>query len=142
MPFINVKVAGPQLEKSQTVALQKDITFLMAEVLRKQGPLTAVLVEQVPAANWSIGSEPVTRAAQVDVFVSAGTNTPEEKARFIAEAYALLRKVLGPDLPEVSYVMVHDVPMNSWGYGGRTQEFRAQQPKSHAGHIGRAGHIG
>jgi 4-oxalocrotonate tautomerase len=129
MPFINVKVAGAQLEKPQTVALQKGITSLMAEVLHKKGPLTAVLVEQVPAAGWSIGGEPVTRAAQVDAFVSAGTNTPEEKTRFIAAAYALLRQVLGSDLPEVSYVMVHDIPMNSWGYGGRTQEYRAQQAK-------------
>jgi 4-oxalocrotonate tautomerase len=63
----------------------------------------------------------------VDAYVSAGTNTPEEKSRFVAEAYALLHKVLGSDLPEVSYVLVHDIPMNSWGYGGRTQEFRAQQ---------------
>jgi len=127
MPFIHVKVAGPQLEKSQTVALQQGITALMAQVLRKKGPLTAVLVEQVPVSGWSIGGEPVARAAQVDAYVSAGTNTPEEKARFVAEAYALLRKVLGSDLPEVSYVLAHDVPMNSWGYGGRTQESRAQK---------------
>jgi 4-oxalocrotonate tautomerase len=126
MPFIHVKVAGPQLEKSQTVALQKGITSLMAEVLRKQAPLTAVLVEQIPAGGWSIGGDPVMRAAQVDAFVSTGSNTPEEKSRFVAEAYALLRKVLGQDVPEVSYVLIHDVPMNSWGYGGRTQEFRAQ----------------
>jgi len=128
MPFINVKVAGPQLEKSQTAALQKGITSLMAEVLRKKGPLTAVLVEQMPLAGWSVGGEPVARAAQVDAHVSAGTNTPEEKARFVAEVYALLRRVLGPDLPEVSYVIVHDIPLNSWGYGGLTQEHRAQHP--------------
>jgi 4-oxalocrotonate tautomerase len=128
MPFINVKVAGPQLEKSQTIALQKGITSLMAAVLRKKGPLTAVLVEQVSLTGWSVGGEPVARAAQVDAHVSANTNTPEEKARFVAEAYALLRRVLGPDLPEVSYVIVHDIPMNSWGYGGLTQEQRAQHP--------------
>lgn len=127
MPFINVKVAGPQLEKSQTAALQKGITALMAEVLRKKGPLTAVLVEQVAAAGWSIGGEPVTRAAQVDAYVSAGTNTAEEKSRYIAEVYALLRRVLGPEVREVSYVLVHDIPMNSWGYGGQTQEFRARK---------------
>jgi 4-oxalocrotonate tautomerase len=127
MPFINVKVTGPRLEKSQTVALQKGITALMAEILRKKGPLTAVLVEQVPVEGWSIGGEPVTRAAQLDAYVSAGTNTPEEKSRFVAQAFALLRRVLGPELPEISYVLVHDVPMNSWGYGGLTQECRAQQ---------------
>jgi 4-oxalocrotonate tautomerase len=127
MPFINVKVAGPQLERSQTVALQKGITALMAEILHKKGPLTAVLVEQLPAAGWSIGGEPVIRAAQLDAYVSAGTNTAEEKTRFVAEAFALLRRVLGPELPEISYVLVHDVPMNSWGYGGLTQEYRAQQ---------------
>ena len=115
MPFINVKVAGPRLEKSQTVALQKGITSLMAEVLRKQGPLTAVLVEQVAATGWSIGGEPVTRAAQVDAYVSAGTNTPEEKSRYIAAVFALLRTVLGREVPEVSYVLVPRRPHEQLG---------------------------
>jgi 4-oxalocrotonate tautomerase len=86
MPFIHVKVAGPQLERAQTAKLQKGIAALMAKVLSKEPPVTAVLVDQVDLSGWSIDAEPVSRAAQVDAIVSAGTNTPEQKARFISEA--------------------------------------------------------
>jgi 4-oxalocrotonate tautomerase len=125
MPFINVKVTGPQLHKAQIDSIQKGITSLMAEVLGKNAALTAVLVEQVASTGWSIGAQPVSRAAQVDAIVSAGTNTPEQKARFIADANRLLVDVLGPDLPLVTYVVIHDVPKDSWGYGGLTQAHRA-----------------
>jgi 4-oxalocrotonate tautomerase len=127
MPFINVKVAGRPLDQVQTTAIQKGITTLMAEVLGKVPSLTAVLVEQAPAAGWSVGGEPVALAAQVDAIISAGTNTPEQKARFVAEANALLRSVLGSELPDVTYVVIHDAPKDSWGYGGFTQEHRAKQ---------------
>ena len=126
MPFVNVKVAGVELEKAQTAKIQEGITSLMAEILNKKASLTAVLVEQAAIAGWTIGAEPVPSAAQVDAIVSTGTNTPEEKARFIAEASRLLHEVLGPDLPEVTYVVVHEVPQDSWGYGGLTQEHRAK----------------
>ena len=127
MPFITVKVAGRPLEQHQVVDIQRGITSLMADVLNKVGPLVGVLVEQVPTAGWSVGAQPVTRTAQVDAIVSAGTNTPEQKARFIAETNAMLKSVLGPELSEISYVVVHDVPGSSWGYGGLTQEHRAKQ---------------
>lgn len=125
MPFINVKVAGDPLEGRQIADIQRGITDLMVDVLQKVGPLTAVLVEHVPLGGWSVGAQPVGRAAQVDAIVSAGTNTPEQKARFIAGAMALLKDVLGPDLAEVTYVVVHDLPKDSWGYNGLTQEARS-----------------
>lgn len=127
MPFIDVKVAGKPLDQDHVAELQKGITGLMAEVLHKVGPLVGVLIEQVPLSGWSVGALPVERAAQVDATVSAGSNTPEQKARFIAEADRLLRRVLGPELTEVSYIVVRDVPKDSWGYGGLTQQHRARE---------------
>ena len=129
MPFINVKVAGPRLDTAQISAIQAGITSLMAEVLDKNAELTAVLVEQVQADGWSVGAKLMSRAAHVDATVSEGTNTAEQKARFIAEANELLRQVLGADLPVVSYIVIHSVPKDSWGYGGRTQSSRS---KAHA----------
>ena len=127
MPFINVKVAGKPLEPRQITEIQKGITTLMADVLHKVGHLVGVLVEQVPLTAWSVGAEPVTRAAQVDAIVSAGTNTSEQKSQFIAEANQLLKSVLGPELSEVTYIVIHDVPKDSWGYNGLTQQNRAKQ---------------
>ena len=126
MPFINVKVAGQALAQGQVERLQVGITGFMAEILHKVGPLVGVLVEQVPLSGWSVGAEPVTCAAQVDAIISAETNTSEEKARFIAETSRLLRDVLGSGLAEVSYVVIHEVPKDSWGYDGLTQADRAQ----------------
>jgi 4-oxalocrotonate tautomerase len=114
-------------EQDQTAAINQGITTLMGKVMHKDAAVTSVLVEQVPAAGWSIGGEPVPVAAQVDTFISAGTNTPEQKARFIAEVNALLKSVVGSDLPTMTYVILHDVPKDSWGYGGLTQAHRANQ---------------
>ncbi|MBE7202581.1 MAG: tautomerase family protein [Parafilimonas terrae] len=127
MPFINVKVAGQQLAPSQVHRIQAGVTALMRDILHKVGPLVGVLVEEVPLAGWSVGAEPVACAAQVDAIISAETNTAEEKGRFIAETSRLLKEVLGSDLAEVSYVVIHEVPKDSWGYDGLTQAHRAQR---------------
>lgn len=125
MPFINVKVAGVSLEREQVSEIQTGITSLMVEVLGKVGRLVGVLVEEVPLAGWSVGAVPVTRVAQVDAIVSAGSNGPEQKARFVAETHRFLRSLLGPEMSDVSYVVVHEVPGDSWGYAGLTQAHRA-----------------
>lgn len=126
MPFINVKVAGQKLGQGQVERIQAGITTLMTDILHKVGPLVGVLIEEVPLTGWSVGAAPVACAAQVDAIISAGSNTAEEKGRFIAEASRLLKDVLGSQLAEVSYVVIHEVPKDSWGYGGLTQAHRAQ----------------
>lgn len=125
MPFVNIKVAGPTLRPEQVQHLQQGATKLMAEVLRKKAALTAVLVEQVPAASWTVGSKPVQAAAHLDVKVTEGTNTNEEQSRFVREAMALLRFVIGADLNPVAYVVIHEVPGAAWGWDGVTQAHRA-----------------
>jgi 4-oxalocrotonate tautomerase len=57
------------------------------------------------------------------VRISDGTNTKDEKARYVAEAFAAMGRVLGP-LEAESYVHVHDVRADAYGYGGLTQERR------------------
>ncbi len=101
----------------------------MTDELHKVGPLVSVLVEQVPLAGWSVGAQPIKRAAQLDAVISAGSNTPEEKARFIAESNQLLKSILGPELSPVTYVVLHEAPKDSWGYDGLTQEHRAKESK-------------
>lgn len=125
MPFVNIKVAGPTLAPEQVQRLQQGAVRLMAEVMRKKPELTAVLVERVDAAGWSVGGEPARAAAHLDVKVTAGTNTEAEKARFVADAMRLLRDVLGGDLNPVAYAVVHEVPGDAWGWDGRTQAERA-----------------
>lgn len=128
MPFVRVTVtSAAALTPAQTRALQERTTDLMARVLRKRAEVTAVLVESVPAAAWSVGAEPPGTAAHLEATVTAGTNDAAEKERFVAEAMAMLRDVLGPGLHPVAYVVVREVPAGAWGYDGLTQERRQAQ---------------
>ncbi len=96
----------------------------MADVLGKRPDLTAVLIETHDAALWSVGGEPVPCAAHLEATVTAGTNSAPEKAEFLRAAHDLLARVAGADLPPATYVVVREVPADTWGYGGRTQEAR------------------
>jgi 4-oxalocrotonate tautomerase len=51
------------------------------------------------------------------------TNTKEEKALYIKEAFDGFSRILG-NVHEESYIYVQDVRAASYGYGGFTQEFR------------------
>ena len=127
MPFVDIKVAGASLAPEQILRLQTEATRLMAEVMHKKPELTAVLVEQLDAARWTVGAAPVRAAAHLDVKVTAGTNTPDDKRRFVSEAVRFLRRVIGPTLNPVCYVVVHEVAADAWGYGGRTRADRAAE---------------
>lgn len=129
MPFVSVKVAGVEMTSSQKKALQSGLTELMGRVMRKVPALTAVAIERIALDDWTIGGKaPASgRAAHVEVKVTEGTNSPQEMTLFINEAHALLKTTLG-ELPMATYVVVHEIPVTAWGYGGLTQEARRQQP--------------
>ncbi|NTB87676.1 tautomerase family protein [Agrobacterium tumefaciens] len=124
MPFVHIRVAGKEITPAHVMHLQKEATRLMATIMHKKAELTAVLVERSEHADWSIGGQSVPVAGHFDVKVTAGTNTAEEKAAFVAHANKLLREVLGPELPVATYVVIHEIGADAWGYDGRTQEAR------------------
>jgi 4-oxalocrotonate tautomerase len=126
MPFVNIKVSGAALTSTQIRELQTRASALMQQVMRKQHALTVVAVEQAAAENWSIGAAHVPAAAFLEVKVTHGTNSAEEKERFVAQAMQMLREVIGTDLHPTTYVVVHEVPSDAWGYGGYTQANRAK----------------
>jgi 4-oxalocrotonate tautomerase len=127
MPFVSLKISGPELTPAQKRALQTGFTELMAGPMRKVHDLTAVAIERVEGSDWTTGARPSTtgRSAYAEVKVTQGTNSSEEMQRFIAEGHALLTATLGT-LPEATYVVVHEIPAQAWGYAGRTQEARRQ----------------
>ena len=55
-----------------------------------------------------------------DIKVTDETNTKDEKARFIHEAFEAFAQLLG-NLHEESYIYVHDARATAYGYGGKTQ---------------------
>jgi 4-oxalocrotonate tautomerase len=102
----------------------------MVSVMRKPIGGTAILVAPVDTGGWSIGGEPVSIAAQVEAMIGVGTNTPDEKARFMADMMRLLQSVLGSDLRTETYVVCHEFDHESYGRGGLTRAERDRRSKA------------
>jgi 4-oxalocrotonate tautomerase len=124
MPYLHIRIAGRSLSDGERLHLQDEATRLAVTLLGKRAEVTAVFIEETPAANWTVGARPLQVAGYFEILISEGTNTAEEKERFIAAAYALLEEAAGGPLNPATYVVVREIPMESWGYGGRTQESR------------------
>lgn len=126
MPILNVKVSAarsPELSR-QISEFLLDIT---SRILGKKREVTAIAIDYVSPEDWFIAGVPLSekgkRSVYFDIKITDETNTKDEKARYIAEAFAGFERILG-DLDEESYVYVQDVRAAAYGYGGKTQEFR------------------
>jgi 4-oxalocrotonate tautomerase len=126
MPMITLKVAA---EENEEIAreLARTITQLTAKVLRKDPQVTAVAIEFIPAQRWFTGDRSALQRGVTSFFletrITAGTNSGEEKARYVASAHAAIAAILG-GAHEESYVHVHEVSADGYGYGGQTQAQR------------------
>ena len=134
MPTLNLKIAPP-CPSVQFAELARALTAITADTLGKRAEVTAVTIEDIAPARWFIGTHPPRRpTVQLEISITAGTNTAAQKAAFIAAAFAELQRQLAPDglLEEASYVIVREVAATDWGYGGRTQQARqlARQARS------------
>lgn len=126
MPTLKLKVA-PLQNPERYQALAEALTRLTARVLGKRPEVTAVMIEDLPAARWYVGAASVQRpTALLEISITQGTNTEAEKAAYIEAAFAELQRQLGAGGPlePASYVVVHEVPAPDWGYGGQTQRAR------------------
>ncbi len=92
MPLITVTYATaratPQL-KSEIAAAVSELT---AKILHKDPKVTAIITKQVDAADWFAGGKSLAeqRLASywIDIHVSEGTNTKDEKATYLAAMFA------------------------------------------------------
>lgn len=123
MPFARLTMT-PARTPNQARHLADEITALIAHDLGKQYDLTSVLIETPGVFHWAIGSGYRPSAAHLEVCVTSGTNSEQEKRAFIRNAMAILRDAL-PDLDPATYVIIKELPATNWGYGGRTQADRA-----------------
>ena len=123
MPTLNLKIA-PLQNPERYQSLARALTAITAEILGKRPAVTAVIIDNLPAAQWYIGGEDVQRpTVMLEISITQGTNTPAEKAAFVRAAWEELQRQLayGGPLEEASYVIVRELPAGDWGYGGRTQ---------------------
>lgn len=126
MPFINIKLSHELPVKLQN-QLAEGVTQIMKSTLGKKAELTATTITTTNTDQWFINSDRLAdineNSAQVIARISENTNTEEEKARAIEQLYNLLDTLCGP-ISKISYIIIDEVPMTDWGYGGRTQEHR------------------
>ena len=130
MPTLNLRIA-PLHNPAQYAALASELTALTARVLRKRPEVTVVMIDDLPAARFCVGGVASTQpVACLEIDVTQGTNTVQEKQQFVSEAHALLQSLLGA-LHEASYEIVRELPASDWGYCGMTQHLRQAQRRSH-----------
>jgi len=127
MPYINIRL-GRNLDNEQRKLLYKKTTSLMNTVMGKRPEVAVVHIQESDSKQWSVNSAPITAkdpiAAYVDIKITDGTNTPEEKAEMISQTIKMLQDIVG-NTQEACYVVIDDIPANSWGYNGKTQAARA-----------------
>lgn len=136
MPMITVQYATPNAPSGLADAVARAVNWLSSEYLGKDPTITAVTVEELDPAKWLIGNRSLRdhglAAFWLDIRVVDGTNTREQKAAFIAAAFARMSELLGP-LHSESYVYVNEVRGDAYGYGGMTQNERYIAGKLKAG---------
>ena len=126
MPFIRISVAGNAPTYKQVNELQQKTTQLMADILGKRPEVTVVTVEHGPAIHWSIHGQGLSKnqmLAQMEAFITAGTNSEQEKSDFISAANQMLCAVFNTTMSPL-YVVIVEVAGADWGYDGKTQAFR------------------
>lgn len=133
MPTLQLKVS-PLQNPERYQALASALTVLSTQLLGKRPEVTAVIIEDLPAARWYVGGRDAQRpTALLEISITQGTNTAAEKAAFIDAAFAELQRQLGcftGMLEKASYIIVREVPASDWGYGGITQLARRAMSQS------------
>jgi len=104
-----------------------EVTQLTAKILHKDPKVTAIIVKSVDAADWFAGGKSLAEqklaSFWLDIHITEGTNTKNEKADYIAAMFARMGELLGP-LHNESYLHVDEVKGDAYGFGGLTQERR------------------
>lgn len=126
MPILNVKVSAVR-SAGLTTQISGILLDLTTRILRKDPTVTSIAIDYVDPDDWIVGGRSLTAQGKTSIYfdikVTDETNTKQEKARYISEAFAAFQKLFG-NLHDESYIYVDDVRASAYGYGGKTQEFR------------------
>jgi 4-oxalocrotonate tautomerase len=127
MPLITVTYSSVRKSPSLKAEIASAVSDLTARILRKDPKVTAIIVKSVDADDWFAGGKSLAEQSLasfwLDVHVSEGTNTKDEKAAYLAALFQRMGELLGP-LHEESYAHVDEVKGDAYGFGGLTQERR------------------
>jgi 4-oxalocrotonate tautomerase len=127
MPLITVTFASAHKELASKAAIAAEVNRLSATLLDNDPKVTAIIVQRVETEDWFAGGRSLADAGRasfwLDIHVTEGNKTKDQKAKFIAAVFSAMGKLLGP-LHEESYAYVHEARGDAYGFGGLTQEQR------------------
>lgn len=128
MPILNVQVSAVK-SAEMTRAISTLLLDLTTRILKKKPEVTSIAITYVEPDCWVVGGKTLAELGQSSVYfdikITDETNTKDEKAHYLREAFDGFSRLLG-DLHEVSYIHIDDVRAATYGYGGLTQEYRYQ----------------
>ncbi len=124
MPFIHLMLnKNVSQELQQTVA--SHLLDITSSVLKKNPNHTAIVVD-APITNrsWFIGhSSQLSTMFKLEIYITEGTNSKEEKECWIAAVYQVMCDCLIENI-SINYIIVTEIPAMDWGYNGETQYAR------------------
>ena len=127
MPLISVTYSSSRQSPSLKADIAAAVSELTAKILHKDPKVTAIIVKSADAADWFAGGKSLAEqnlaSFWLDVHVTEGTNTKDEKATYLAAMFKRMGELLGP-LHTESYLHVDEVKGDAYGFGGLSQERR------------------
>lgn len=127
MPLITVRYTSARNKPSLKSEIAAAVSNLSANILHKDPKVTAVIVDSADPADWFAGGTSLAdqklASFWLDIRIVDGTNSKDEKAAYIEAVFARMGELIGP-LHHESYIHVHDVRADAYGFGGLTQERR------------------
>jgi 4-oxalocrotonate tautomerase len=126
MPGIKLTVSGHP-DETLSRRLATELTAFTCTTLKKKPERTMVQVHYVAHEHWFVDSRSLAdhgkNSFRLEVTITEGTNTRDEKTVYHKRAFALLSELIG-NLHPHSNVHIVDCRADSYGYGGLTQEYR------------------
>jgi 4-oxalocrotonate tautomerase len=126
MPILNLKISLPEGDaKLKLIANQ--LTSITERILKKKPEVTAITILAVTGENWFINKTSLKELNKnsfyLDIKVTDGTNSKDEKSQFVKAVFHFMDSIL-ENLHTESYVYVEEVKADAYGFGSFTQEYR------------------
>src|ERR1700686_3614916 len=112
MPLITVTYSSSRQVPTLKADIAAAVTELTASILHKDPKVAAIIVKSVDAADWFAGGQSLAEqnlaSFWLDIHITEGTNTKDEKAAYLAAMFKRMEDMLGP-LQNESYLPAADV---------------------------------
>jgi len=99
-------------------------------ILRKKKSVIVVKIDyDKNYSHWYVNGENINNSNvlfALNILITKGTNTKEEKSKWIKEAWRIMSQLIG-DLSSPNYISINEIDADNWGFNGKTQEERLKQ---------------